>query len=320
MQEERTGPNQIEVPIVLAFTPNYFVPVATCITSVLQYAGETSKFHFICLLTEALPTAMQELLKDLGAARARFTFMDLTGAVSEEIYVDPKYTIAASYRLLLPSLLPEYDKILYIDCDMIFQNDLSILYHRMDLQDNYMAGVFEATLEVQQAHMQAIGCAPGSYINSGLLLMNLKQLRADDMVSQFLEAAKVEGLAFPDQDVINQLCKGRIVGLPPFWNSIRTFLLPQYKTSFLKFYTEQDWRTVQRRGNVHYTGPKPWNTFTVAFDLWWSYYNRLPVAIKKLITIDPKLVLIATVYRNSLGKFGVKLVQTVYRRLKGRAE
>jgi len=320
MPDLATARDEDEVPIVIAFTPNYFVPVATCITSVLQNAAAHKTFHFICLLTEALPTAMQELLKGLAGEQQRFTFIDLTGALSPDIYVDPKYTIAASYRLLLPDLLPQYDKILYIDCDMIFRNDLSVLYRTVDLQDNYMAGVFEATLPAQRAHMEAIGCKPGTYINSGLLLMNLKQLRADKMVSRFLEAAKVEGLEFPDQDVINQLCKGRIVGLPPFWNSIRTFLLPQYKASFLQFYTEQDWQMVQRQGNIHYTGPKPWNRFTVAFDLWWSYYDRLPNAIKRFISMDSKLVLFAGFYKNSFGKFSINLLQAVYRKLKGTPE
>ncbi|KGE14153.1 glycosyltransferase family 8 protein [Sphingobacterium deserti] len=320
MQDVSTGHHEAAVPIVLAFTPNYFVPVATCITSVLQNAAAHATFHFICLLTEALPTAMQELLKGLASEQQRFTFIDLTGALSPDIYVDPKYTIAASYRLLLPDLLPQYDKILYIDCDMIFRNDLSVLYRTVDLEDNYMAGVFEATLPEQRVHMEAIGCKPGTYINSGLLFMNLNQLRADKMVGKFLEAAKVEGLEFPDQDVINQLCKGRIVGLPPFWNSIRTFLLPQYKASFLRFYTEEDWRMVQSQGNVHYTGPKPWNRFTVAFDLWWTFYDQLPDAIKRFISIDRKLTLFARFYKNSFGKFSINLLQAVYRKLKGTPE
>ncbi len=306
-----------EIPVVVAFTPNYFVPVATCISSVLRNATEDARFYFICLLTEALPVRMQELLFELAGERGRFTFMDLADALSVDIYVDPKYTVAASYRLLLPDLLPQYDKVLYIDCDMIFRNDLSELYYNLDLADNYMAGVFEATLEVQQAHMQAIGCMPGTYINSGLLLMNLKQLRTDGMVAKFLEAAKEEGLEFPDQDVINQLCKGRTVGLHPSWNSIRTFLLPQYKADFLKFYTDQDWQIVQRKGNVHYTGPKPWKTFTVAFDLWWGYYNMLPEEIKQLLLVDPKLALFAKIYQKPWGRTFVHSLQRIYRKVKG---
>lgn len=304
-----------QTPIVVAFTPNYLVPVATCILSVLQHSGDDDKFHFICLLTEDLPKEQQHLLIELGGQKCQFTFMSLAGKL-QDIYVDEKYTIAASYRLLLPTLLPKYDKVLYIDCDMVFQSNLAELYRTTDLADNYLAGVFEATLDFQHEHMKAVGCVPGSYINSGLLLMNLAALRRDNMVPQFLEAAKVEGLEFPDQDVLNQLCRGKIVGLPPYWNSIRTFLLPQYKRFFLTYYTEQDWQDVQRKGNIHYTGAKPWNTFTVAFGLWWRYYDQLPTALKRQGRVNPNMQMLSKVYRTVIGKAAVEAARSIYRMLK----
>lgn len=303
-----------QTPIVIAFTRNYFVPVATCILSILECAKNES-YHFICLLTEALPDDLQGMMVRLGKDRCRFSFINLAGKL-QDIYVDEKYTIAASYRLLLPDLLPEYDKVLYIDCDMIFRNNLAELYRSFDLQDNYLAGVFEATLDFQHKHMQYIGCEPGKYINSGLLLMNLAQLRKDNMVEKFLEAAKAEGLEFPDQDVLNQHCKGKIIGLPPYWNSIRSFLLPQYKTFFLKYYTDQDWRDVQRNGNVHYTGAKPWNSFTVAFDLWWFYYGQLPAEIKSQGQVSTRIQCLSKVYLTVVGRAFISAVRSLYRKIK----
>ncbi|WP_437920456.1 glycosyltransferase family 8 protein [Sphingobacterium sp. LRF_L2] len=303
---------EFDVPVVVAFTPNYLVPVATCLLSVLDNSDSSDSFHFICLLTKELSDRHQQELKKLIGERSQFSFIDLSGELND-IYVDEKYTVAASYRLLLPDLLPDYDKVLYIDCDMVFRNNLAELYRQTDITEYYMAGVVEATLPFQLKHMQDIGCEPGSYINSGLLLMNLTLLRKDNMVERFLEASKVEGLEFPDQDVINQLCKGQILGLEPYWNSIRTFLLPQYKIDFLKFYTASDWKQVQERGNVHYTGPKPWHTFTVAFDLWWGYYEKLPRYFKELIPIPAKINLLARVYRTTLGKLILDSAKAFYR-------
>lgn len=53
-----------EVPIVIAFTPNYFIPAATCLYSILKHSQEAEKFHVICLLTEELPQRMKENLKN----------------------------------------------------------------------------------------------------------------------------------------------------------------------------------------------------------------------------------------------------------------
>lgn len=304
----------IQTPIVVAFTPNYFVPAATCIFSILE-SGKGEEYHFICLLTEDLPKDLKELLVNLGGDRCRFSFISLAGKL-QDIYVDEKYTVAASFRLLLPDLLPLYDKVLYVDCDMIVRNNLSELYRAIDLQDSYLAGVFETTLDFQQEHIRAISCDPGEYVNSGLLLMNLSQLRKDNMVEKFLEAAKVEGLEFPDQDVLNQLCKGKIIGLPPYLNSIRSFLLPQYKAFFLQYYTNQDWQDVQNEGNVHYTGPKPWNSFTVAFDIWWRCYKQLPEDIKRHSRVKIKMRLLSNLYLTAIGRILINTIRTLYRKTK----
>ncbi|WP_442590767.1 glycosyltransferase family 8 protein [Pedobacter sp. AW31-3R] len=308
-----------KTPLVIAFTPNYIVPAAVCISSVLEYASPADCFHIICLLAEPLSNAMQEQLCLLGGDRVCYSFLNLEGELGD-IYVDEKYSIAASYRLLLPDLLPQYDKVIYVDCDVVVRNDLAKLFREADLGNHYLAGVYEATLDFQVAHMEAIGCAPGTYLNSGFLLMNLQQLRADHMVQLFITASKKEYLEFPDQDVLNQLCKGRIIGLPPFYNSIRTFYLPQYKPDFLKYYREGDWQAVQKQGTVHYTGSKPWNTFTVKFDLWWSYYEQLPDGIKAYGGVDHKMSLLYKVYRTWLGGFLIHTLQYVYRQLKNRRE
>ena len=299
-------------PIVLAFTPNYLVPAATCILSILNHAEQTAKFHFICLLTESLPKDMKQKLQRLDVDRSSFSFVNLQGKLND-IYVDERYTIAASYRLLLPDLLPDYDKVIYIDCDVIVRNDLAKLYENTDLSDNYLAAVYEASLDFQIPYLKSIGCEPGQYINSGFLLMNLAKLREDNMVPKFLEAAKVEGLEFPDQDVLNQLCKGRILALDPFYNSIRTVYLPQYKKEFLQYYSEEDWQAVQKHGTIHYTGVKPWNGFTVEFDKWWLYYYQLPIEIKALWTPNKKMLRLYKLYSTFLGKYGVDALQSIVR-------
>lgn len=310
------GKEAASTPIVLAFTPNYFVPAATLLCSMLRHSPHSAHFEVICLLTEALPEQMQQDLALFGGERLRFRFINLEGRL-QNIYVDPKYTVAAAYRLLLPELLPEYDKVLYADCDMVVQNDLAALFREVDMGDHYLAGVAEATLDFQLPHMEAIGCTPGTYINSGFLIMNLDQLRQDKMVEKFMAAASAAFLLFPDQDVLNQLCKGRILYLAPYHNAIRTFYLPQYKQAFLNYYTEQDWQAVQRHGNIHYTGGKPWKTFTVRFEDWWSYHAQLPQAIRNRQLASVGIQMLQWIYRRPIGRLIIKVPQRMYRKLKG---
>lgn len=309
--------NACPVPLVIAFTPNYFVPASTCLYSIGKNMGAEEQMHVICLLSEELPDRLKRKIQLIGGQRVQYSFLNLQGRL-RDIYIDAKYTEAASYRLLLPDLLPEYDKVMYIDCDMIVRNDLAELYRSVDLGNNYLAAVFEAPMDFQLEHMKAIGCDPNEYINSGFLIMNLELMRREYMVEKFMEASRNDKLEFPDQDVLNQLCKKRIVGLSPCHNSIRTFYLPQYKQFFLKKYTEQDWSAIHRHGTVHYTGAKPWNCLTVEFRLWWQYYEQLPEEIKEEWQVNRKVYFLSKLYRTPLGSFMMDTVQTIYRKLKYR--
>ncbi|RZF61680.1 glycosyltransferase family 8 protein [Sphingobacterium corticibacterium] len=302
-----------KVPVVLAFTPNYFVPACVTITSILQGSGSVS-FHFISLLSEPLPEYMKEKLIRIGGHRATYSFINLEGQL-QDIYIDEQYTVAASYRLLLPRLLSEYAKVLYIDCDIIVNNNLSELY-RLDLQGNYLAGVFEVPLDFQIPYMEELGCNPEEYMNSGFLLMDLQKMREDGLVEQFMKASKVDYLQFPDQDVLNQVCQGRILGLPPYNNSIRTFFLPQYRERFLAMYSPKDLLDVNRKGNIHYTGTKPWEAFTIRFVDWWRVYWTLPKEIKQEWKMNKKLHYMAMLLNTRAGSKALRSIQAIYRKIK----
>ncbi|MBO4447719.1 MAG: glycosyltransferase family 8 protein, partial [Bacteroidales bacterium] len=90
-------------PIAIAFTPNYFVPAAATLKSLLD--SSSGSFEVVCLLTEPIPQQMQDKLFRLGNGRLSFRYLPLKGRL-EGLYIDPRYTEAASFRLLLPELLP----------------------------------------------------------------------------------------------------------------------------------------------------------------------------------------------------------------------
>ena len=115
----------MRVPLAIAFTPNYFVPAAATLKSLLD--ASKGEFEVICLVSDPIPAEMQEKLVRLGGGRFAFRYIPLKGRM-EGLYIDPRYTEAASFRLLLPELLPEYDKILYLDCDIIVRQDVGKLY------------------------------------------------------------------------------------------------------------------------------------------------------------------------------------------------
>lgn len=284
----------MKTALAIAFTPNYFVQAATTLKSLLD--ASTGDFDVICMVSDPIPETMQEKLARLAGSRMSFRYIPLKGRL-EGLYIDPRYTEAASFRLLLPELLPEYDKILYLDCDIIVRQDVGKLYRETDLGENWMGVVFEAPIEQQAERFQALGCDPTRYFNSGFLLMNLAQMRKDGVTEKLLEACRVPYLEFPDQDALNQVCQGHVLSLSPLYDSIRTFFILKYKPDFVRQYSEELWDAVQREGTIHYTGGKPWDLFTVQFRAWWRVFDTLPQEIRDEWTPAPKMYRFWRFYR-----------------------
>lgn len=303
------------VPIVLAFTPNYIIPAATTIQSILDHSDKTDTFEILCLLTEELSSSIKNSLESWCPERLKFKYIAITDQL-EGVYIDERYTAAASFRLLLADILPDYKKIIYSDCDVIVRNNIADLYRQVDLSDNYVGAVYEAALDFQIPYLRQLGIEPGKYFNSGFLIMNLEQMRIDNITSALIEKSNNPHAQFPDQDALNLVCKGSVLPLSPIYNSIRTYFLPQYKGSFLKYYSQTDWDAVQHTGTIHYTGAKPWNTYTIQFDTWWKYYERLPQSLRQTNLINKRIYLYAKLFRQPFIKYCFSMVQKIYRKLK----
>lgn len=283
MNEEKIKVWDGYVPIAIAFTANYYIPAAVTIQSVIANSAIDEKFHFICMVSYNISELQKQKLRmmDGGIGRIRFSFVDLQN-VLKDIYVIEHFTVAASFRLLLPQILPDYKKVIYLDCDVIVRANLSYLYYSVDLKNNYLAGVREL---VSKFHIDNVPkeCDINNYINSGVLLMNLEQLRKDNMVSKFVEASKCDKYVCPDQDILNIYCRDRIYFLPPYYNGIVVF---NNKQEFLKKYTEEDYNAYKNYGTIHYISNKPWNSIAHQYFLWWKNYDLLSPELKKEWKMD----------------------------------
>lgn len=303
-------------PLVIAFTPNYLVPAAVTLRSIVDATESADdRYEVICLVSEEIPQRQKEELERLVDGRMSFTYLPLKGAL-DGYYVDPRYSEAASYRLLLPELLPELEKVLYIDCDVVVRQDLAKLFRDTELGDNLLAAVYEAPIEKQSERWSALGCDPNRYFNSGFLILNLAQMRAEGTSAKLLEALKADYLEFPDQDALNVVCRGRVLPLSPVCNSIRTFFIPRYRKEFEAQYSAELWDKVQCEGSVHYTGGKPWNLFTVQFGQWWKVYRTLPSEIKGEWTPNRKVKTLADIYGTKAGRWCIDTARSISRRIK----
>jgi len=290
-------------PIVIAYTPNYFVPAATTLKSILDSSSPEARYEIICLVSEDIPERMKGKMAAMAGERMTFRYLNLKGCLGKDAYVDERYSEAASYRLLLPEILTDQDSAVYIDCDIIARNDINSLYKTTRLGENYLAAVYEAPIEDQASRFEALGCDPMKYFNSGFLIMNLRKMREEKVAEKLLDALRCDYLEFPDQDVLNIVCRGHVLPLSPVYNAIRTFNIPAYRKDFLAIYSEEDWNAVKGHGTIHYTGGKPWKMFSVKFGEWWKTYFTLPKEIRREWKPARMLMALALFYRTHFGRF-----------------
>lgn len=273
------------IPIAFAFDNNLILPACVCISSLMKNAKEDT-FYDIFILHSAHVSLKKEELDKLAKyyknCRIQYRQVDNTFDSAFEIR---GITSATYYRLLIPELIPEYDKIIYADVDIIFRMDLSSLYNS-DLGDNYIAATLELGMNLTEDGKRYINSMKelslGKYIQAGFIILNSKVLKDENIVSDFKKWSNKK-LRFQDQDILNIVCSGRIHYLSLEYNMTDySYYFAIRKPELISDLFSND--TIDfavNHGNIHFNGHKPWKKYSVNFDIWWEYYRKSPLFNQK---------------------------------------
>lgn len=268
------------VPIVFAFDNNLVFPACVCISSLLMNAKDDTFYDIFILHSVHISLKKEELDKIpqyYKNCRIQYRQVDSTFDDSFEIR---GITTSAYYRLLIPELIPEYDKILYSDVDVIFRSDLSEFYTDIDLANYYVAGVNSLSHlvpEYKRYYIDKLHLNPEKIIYSGNLIINSKKIKENHLIPLFKEQAK-NNYKFQDMDILNIVCKDNILYLSPdFCLSTLISQASIYnRMTILNLWNKKDLDKALRQGIIHYNGQKPWKQYCIHFDIWWEYYRKSP--------------------------------------------
>ena len=229
---------------------NYVEPIKTLLYSIYENVEGEKNFYFIYedISQVSINDLSNFIIRKCQANPYFIHFqseefienLPLEGGWSKEIY----------FRLFAPYLLNSVERILYLDGDTIVTGDLVEL-NNIEKDNRYViAGVAN---DIQMENLIRLGLKErDTYINSGVLLMNLSKWREDcslEELKRLLYSLK-EQLVFPDQDFINILWKNRIRVLPKDYN-------------YLISLTERNplYQTLANPQICHYVFTKPWESY-----------------------------------------------------------
>lgn len=170
------------------------------------------------------------------------------------------WSTAMYYRLRLPDLLPNEKRVLYLDCDTLIYKDLTKIYN-YDISDNYFTGMLEPR------DLSYLKLNVKNYINTGVMLFNLEELRKDDIpkkIEEFLVEHNFK-LLFPVNDAVNTVCHEKNGYFPPHfvqWGFCNVHLIDKYINDLqIKVNKEDVLKAYKDPYIYHLIGykNKPWN-------------------------------------------------------------
>lgn len=278
---------QTTIPIAFICDDNYVMPTSVAISSIIQNKSPNTicDFFIVCAsLSEESENVFRRFESDdvvihiIREDASRFaslhTFKEGAFCVA---------TPAALLKFILPEIIPQYEKVLYLDGDLIVQEDLTELYNT-NLHNNYLAAVVDSgSIYVNNKYIESVQ----NYFNSGVMLLNLGLMRKENL-SQTLIQKKMEltDSNLMDQNVFNVVCDGRMMPLPIRYNFLPVNLvrakgkwtLEQINTRFGTNYANEG-ALFRDAAIIHFSSKdKPWKTESVSFaDDWYRNYLNAPI-------------------------------------------
>lgn len=222
--------NKEIIPIFFTIDDKYALYNGVAIKSLIENASKDYKYKIIILHQDLSEESIEKISKmktdnvDIEITYMKENLKMITDRVENRLRCD-YFTLSIYFRIFIADMYPQYEKGIYIDSDIVVPGDISELYN-IELKDNILAASPDYSIreipELMHYVENAVGVNKNEYINSGVLLMNLKKMREKKLGTNFLELLNKYHFdcVAPDQDYINAMCNGQIVFLNEEWDAM----------------------------------------------------------------------------------------------------
>ncbi|MBR0431360.1 glycosyltransferase family 8 protein [Candidatus Saccharibacteria bacterium] len=231
-----TGINHLKktkvVPIFLTITDDYAKYAAVAIHSLMKHTNP-KRYYRVIVLYDKLSIPNRWRLRNLVTKNCAIQFHKMKYNLYLQIIMRYCATKTGSgdffsaavyyYRAFIARMFPMYEKAIYIDSDTVLLDDIGKLFD-IDLGEYVLAARVDpkvsAIPQFKNYVENAVGIPAKEYVNSGVLLMNLKKLRKLHYITKMTDLIKEydADLVAPDQDYLNVILRGKIMHLDSNWN------------------------------------------------------------------------------------------------------
>lgn len=274
--------NKNNIAVVLSADDNYVPYLAVTIKSILDHANPKYNYDIVIFddgISEHHKRRMAKLIS-LNASIRYVNVKELIKGIDLSLFqVRGIWSMATYYRLFIPQIMSDYDRVLYLDCDILVRNDLTDLFD-MDMKGNQIACVYDDIRYTnnkarikdceEKLKLKNYRC----YFNAGVILFNVSKIKYEEFKEQFFYVLRNYELPFQDQDVLNIIFEDKCKFLDFAWNYQCHTLSENPQLANV----EELSKAAENPKIIHYTSPfKPWKYPDLLYaDEWWEVARKIP--------------------------------------------
>ncbi len=264
--------NRQVIPVVFA-TDNNYVPYCGVAISSLIANATSENLYEVYVLYDSISKVNILRLEMMSVKNVHIHCICIHDAISKLKVVEYNHlTIASAYRLVIPDVLPQYEKIIYLDSDIVVNDDVAKLFN-INIGENIIGAVKGFYICEEEHFMykhitEVLKIDKEAFFNAGILILNNVAFRENNVKEKCFELlSNRTDLIFMDQCALNIVCEGKVYFVPERWN---------YEWLVLFSANDVDAVVMENPAIIHYDGiEKPWNyPNMILSEIFWKYARQ----------------------------------------------
>ena len=278
-QNKKNG--KLRIACAYALDNKYVFPTLVAMTSLAENAGKNTFYDIYVMINQEFTEQNKKILKSVQTKHqehCEVIFINM-GDKFKEADTNQKIPTAAYYRLELHNLLPNVNRIIWMDGDTAVFEDLTELI-TLDMKGNYIMGFLDSLPDA----IARFNVKNATVLCSGVLLLDLDALRKNHMTEKFNKFIRenLGKINQHDQTIINVVCQKNIAPLPPkygiwcFEAEIYALKHNDRQRPHLRYNKQEFLNAYYHPAILHYVWPKPfWRRQRPVFNNeWWDYARK----------------------------------------------
>ena len=278
--------------VCFASDNNYVPYLAVTIKSLIENSS-SNNYYEIYILNDNIETISKNRILEMSNSNIYIRFIEINlyikPNIKDKFYIFGHFSQSIYSRFFIPIIFKHFEKILYLDCDLIILDDIAKLYNLKFFENEFLLAAHDTIMRLNtlkkdnsvefwknylknKLKLKNIY----NYFQSGVLLFNIESWIKYNYTEKCIDIlTQIENPKYPDQDVLNSVCQDNVRFIDLNWN-VEWCIPIYYSKEEIEFFSKNIYRFYEVYDSpkiMHYCGhEKPWtNPNYLKSNLWWKY-------------------------------------------------